>query len=274
MPALAASPVARRRSRRRLVTLPGRRNADSQADLGGFRNESGSSSSGRLGLVRGAPARAGVQQRGPVGELSRRRRPRRRPQGRPDRRRRGVPLRGSDADAGQAALRAARFRVRRAVLDRRRDRGDRPGRADEHSGPRSARGRRPDGDRHPVPRTSRRADEARRRLRRVGAADRGVAHRDPRLLVPAQPGQPVRALELSQRILARRIRPAGARRHLDQPSRPSRTGEHAGRGRAGRGGPSHPARRRRRLGPHRRLRTQGTWATTRTSCFSAPFSPA
>ena len=229
------------------------------ADSGGSRNESGSSSSGRLGLVRGAPAlpaRTGVQQRGPVGHLSGRRRSRRRPQGRPGRRRRGVSLRGGDADARQAALRAARFRVRRAVLDRSRDRGDRPGRADEHSGPRSARRRRPDGHRDAVPGTSRRADEARRRLRRIREADRGAAYRDPRLLLPAQPGEPVRALELSQRVLARRIRPAGARRHLDQPSRPPRPGEHPRRRRAGCGGPSDPARRRRRLGPDRCLRAQ------------------
>ena len=85
----------------------------------------------------------------------------------------------------------------------------------------------------------------------------GPAHRDPRLLLPAQPGQSLRALELPQRVLARRLRPAGAGRHLDQPPRTG-MGSESTRGVAapGRRRPSDPARRGRRLGPDRRLRAQ------------------
>ena len=60
---------------------------------------------------------------------------------------------------------------------------------------------------------------------------------------------------VEQQGLGRRVRPAGARRHLGQPPRAARQGEHARDHRAGGQGPPDRARHqgRRHLGPDRRL---------------------
>ena len=60
-------------------------------------------------------------------------------------------------------------------------RRDQPHPQRQHPRPGSAQDGRPDGDPHPVSRPARRPDEADRRLRRVGPADRRPAHGDARL---------------------------------------------------------------------------------------------
>ena len=91
---------------------------------------------------------------------------------------------------------------------------------------------RPADHRHAFSQSARRADEAHRRLRQERPADHRPADRHARLQLAGE--LDLRPLRLAQQAVGRRLRPAGAGRDLDQPSRRPRQAEHARRHRPGR----------------------------------------
>ena len=127
-------------------------------------------------------------------------------------------------------------------------RHDRPEPERQHPRPRVAPDGRPDDHRHALPQPARRADEARRRLRRVGPADHRHAHGDARL---QHQGQDLREVHLEQQGMGRRLRPAGAGRDLGQPPRAT------------------TARRARAASSRRARRTTRSCAASRTATSGA-----
>ena len=135
--------------------------------------------------------------------------------------RRGIPLRGGPAATRQDPGQAPRLQVYGAVRHQSAGRHDRPDQPQQHPRPGGPRVGRPDDHRHAVPRPARRADAAHRRVRRCGQADHRHADGHARLQHPAR-ARPTRKYSCNSKDVGRRLRPAGARRDVDQPPRPPR----------------------------------------------------